>query len=74
MLSIFILFSIIFIYELVKSLDTSVCDPSVVNGLSVNSLLYADDITLLSDFEEGLQKSLDGLNIFLHQLTMKNQK
>ena len=32
------------------------------------SLLYADAIILLSDSEEGILKSLDGLNIFLHQL------
>ena len=46
----------IFINDLVKSLDTSGCDPIVLNGLSINSLLYADDIILLSQSEDVLQK------------------
>ena len=56
-----VLFSLLFnlfINYLVKSLETSGCDPIVVNGLSINSLLYADDS------EKGLQKSLNCLNEF----------
>ena len=48
----------LFINDLVKSLETSGCDPIVGNGLSINTLLYADDS------EDGLQKSLNCLNEF----------
>ena len=58
-----ILFNIC-INDLVKSLDISAGDPIVVNGLLINSLLYADDTILLSGPEKGLQKSLDCLNEF----------
>ena len=34
----------------------------MVNGLSINSFLYTDDIIVLSDSEEGLRKLLDCLN------------
>ena len=54
----------LYINDLVKSLEKVGCNPVVVNGLSINSLLYADDIILLSDSEEGLQKSLDCLEEF----------
>ena len=35
------------------------CEPVVINGMSINCLLYADDIILLSDSKEGLQSSID---------------
>ena len=54
----------LFINDLVKSLEASGCDPTIVNGLSINSLLYADDIILLSDSKEGLHKSLNCLQEF----------
>ena len=54
----------IFINDLVKSFDISGSDPIVVNGLSINSLLYTDSFILLFDSEEYLQKSLDCLNEF----------
>ena len=53
----------LYINDLVKSLEKVGCNPVVVNGLSINSLLYAD-IILLSDSEEGLQKSLECLEEF----------
>ena len=53
-----------FLNDLVKSLDSSECDPLVIGDLTINSLLYADDIILLSNSEEGLQKSLNCLNEF----------
>ena len=55
---------IIFINDLVKSFGISGSDPIVVNGLSINSLLYTDSFILLFDSEEYLQKSLDCLNEF----------
>ena len=53
-----------FINDFVKSLDSPECDPIVIGDLTINSLLYADDIILLSNSEEGLQKSLNCLNEF----------
>ena len=54
----------LFINDLVKSLDSSECDPVVSGDLTINSLLYADDTILLSNSEEALQKSLNCLNEF----------
>ena len=53
----------LFINDLVKSLDSSECDPIVIGDLTINSLFHADDI-LLSNSKEGLQKTLNCLNEF----------
>ena len=47
-----------------KNLNETQIDPVVIGDISINSLLYADDIILLSSTESGLQKSLDELNKF----------
>ena len=54
----------LFIDDLVKKLKISNCDPIVIKNISVNSLLYADDIILLSSSDKGLQKYLDVVNKF----------
>ena len=54
----------LFLNDLVETLSTAECDPIVIDDLTVNSLLYADDIILLSNSEDGLQKSLDCLYDF----------
>ena len=54
----------IFIDDLVSDLNTNKCDPVHINDLSINCLLYADDIVLLSESENGLQSSLDVLSTF----------
>ena len=48
----------------------------MINGLSINSLLYADDIILLSESKEGLQKSLNCLHEFCTnwQLEINHEK
>jgi hypothetical protein len=43
---------------------TGNCDPVRVGDLSVNCLLYADDIVLLSESKSGLQSSLNILGIY----------
>ena len=58
-----ILFNL-YINDLVKNLNETQTDPVVMGDISINSLLYADDIILLSSTESGLQKSLDELNKF----------
>ena len=54
----------LFIDDLVKKLKISNCDPIVIKIISVNSLLYADDIILLSSSDKGLQNSLAVVNEF----------
>lgn len=48
-----------FINDIVNKLDNTLTDPVVVGDISLNILLYADDIVILSKSQEGLQKSLD---------------
>jgi hypothetical protein len=52
------LFFLIFIDDIVKDLVTGNCDPVRIGDLSVNCLLYADDIVLLLESKSGLQSSL----------------
>ena len=54
----------LFINGLINDLDNSSIDPVSVGDVKVTSLMYADDIILLSESQEGLQKSLDILNNF----------
>ena len=54
----------LFINGIVEKLRTANSDPVVIGNLSINSLLYADDIILLSSSQEGLQESLNGLQDF----------
>lgn len=52
----------IFIDGIVSDLKQNVkCEPVHVKNLNVNSLLYADDIVILSESKSGLQTSLDFL-------------
>ena len=43
------------------------CFPVSINSLSLNCLLYADDVVLLSESSQGLQNCLDKLNIYCGQ-------
>ena len=53
-----ILFNL-FIDDLVKKLNSFPSGAISINGLSINSLLYADDIVLLANSKEALQTFLD---------------
>lgn len=53
------LFSI-YLNDMTKIFDYS-CDPVTIDGVKVSSLLYADDIVLISESEKGLQSCLDKL-------------
>lgn len=58
-----ILFNL-YINDLVKELNNANTDPVVIGDIYLNSLLYADDIVLLSNSQEGLQNSLNVLKYF----------
>ena len=60
-----ILFNI-FINDM-QEIFTNNCDPVQVNKLKLNHLLFADDLVILSETNQGLQNSLDKL----HQYTEK---
>ena len=45
----------IFVKELPHCFEKEKCDPSAFGDLFVNSLMYADDIVMLSESKEGLQ-------------------
>ena len=54
----------IYINHLVKVLEHNNVDPVQIGDTSINSLLFADDIVLLSNSETGLQRALDSLQEF----------
>jgi hypothetical protein len=58
-----ILFNL-YINSIVDDLEKAKTDPVIVGDVQVNSLLYADDIILLSSTQEGLQNSLNVLSNF----------
>ncbi len=51
----------LYINDLVKELNLNDVDPITIGETSINSLLFADDIVLLSNSEKGLQNSLNTL-------------
>ena len=53
-----------FINDFAENLDPILCDAPSLHNLGVNCLLYADDMVLISESKEGLQKSLDMLYTF----------
>jgi hypothetical protein len=60
-----------FINNLVDDLNKDNTDPVVIGDTSVNILLYADDIVLLSQSKEGLQNSLNILHDFCYIWKLK---
>jgi len=48
----------IFINDITKAFDSS-CTPVSIGARSINSLLYADDLLLLSESSEGLQNCMN---------------
>ena len=55
----------LYINNIVDDLEKAKTDPVIVGDVQVNSLLYADNIILLSSTQEGLQNSLNVLSNFL---------
>jgi len=57
----------IFINKLIVDLDKTDGDAPKLGHLLVGCLLYADDLVLLSETKEGLQKQLDTLNKYMSE-------
>ena len=54
----------IFVNDLPHCFEKEKCDPSAFGDLFVNSLMYADDIVMLSESREGLQNCLSSLQTY----------
>lgn len=65
-----------YINDLPNLLKRAECDPVTLNGLKVNILSYADDMLILSKSPQGLQKSLNILQIYCEkwQLVVNENK
>ena len=57
----------IFINKLIDVLDNTDGDAPKLGHLLVGCLFYADDLVLLSETKEGLQKQLDTLNRYISE-------
>ena len=66
----------IYINGLVNDLDHANTQPIIIGDVKLTSLLYADDIILLSETQEGLQNALNELTKFcsLWKLDVNKQK
>ena len=54
----------IYINDLPKEIEKGETHPIKLVGQDINSLMWADDIILLSETKEGLQNCLNNLNIY----------
>ena len=59
-----------YIDDVTQQFDSK-CDPATIGDMHVSSLLYADDIVLLSTTEEGLQSSVQKLSAFCKEWDLK---
>ena len=59
-----ILFNL-FINSLIHHINRANPDSPMLDNIQVSCLLYADDLVILSETKEGLQKSLDALNHYI---------
>ena len=70
-----ILFNL-FINDINDIFDSSLCQPPMIYQLTLNNLLYADDLVLLSETSLGLQTCLDKLQQYCYKwkLTVNTRK
>ena len=64
----------IFINDLLSEIDTHREDSPMLNGIPINGLMYADDLVLISESEEGLQHLLNILNSYTEKWFMQVNK
>ena len=60
----------LFINDIPHIFDKS-CNPIVLNNIKINSLMYADDLLILSETEQGLKDSLNRLSIYNEKWLLK---
>ena len=60
----------IFVNHIVDIFD-STCDPLIMGEYKINCLLYADDLTLLSESEHSLKRCLDRLSCYAKKWQMR---
>ena len=65
----------LFIDDMKNIFDTT-CEPIIIQDIKLNHILYADDLLLMSHTKEGLQRSIDKLEIFAEQkhITISHEK
>ena len=56
----------IFINDIPKLFDNT-CDPAKFGDLTLSSLLYADDLILFSETNEGMQRAINKLKVFCNE-------
>ncbi len=61
----------LFMNDLAPLLNENCCDPAMMGDLPLGCLFYADDLVLLSQSKEGLQKSLDTLSSYCNKWYLK---
>ena len=55
----------------ISSIFDETCSPVKINNISVNSLLWADDLMLVSETPAGLQNAINKMNTFYQSLDLK---
>ena len=61
----------IFVNDIFDIFDDLKCCPVKLNSRPITSLMYADDLLILSETEDGLKESLQRLGKYAKQLKMK---
>ena len=64
----------LFVNDLLTEVNKSFPDSPQLNGMPINALMYADDLVLISETEEGLQGLLDILYQFTETWNLKVNK
>ena len=62
----------VFINDVVKSFDVS-CNPVILGSRSVNSLLYADELLLISETDFGLQNCMNKVFDYFSETHQPNE-
>ncbi len=61
----------LFMNDIAPLLNENCCNPAMIGDLPIGCLFYADDLVLLSESKEGLQKSLDTLSSYCTKWYLK---
>ncbi len=61
----------LFMNDIAPLLNANCCNPAMIGDIPLGCLFYADDLVLLSESKEGLQKSLDTLSSYCTKWYLK---